>query len=153
MSPCGSNACCLRANCTLYIDRLGQFPRLIDFEFHNIQVGAINCLASFLHEKFPLQKPAFTYFSYKSYLAGNIQSLWKMANPYNTFNDGPVSFCWILSWFHMEKNIFLWLRSLQIAASSLWCGLIICVTRSLHYGWLGRGFEVDFQVLTCQKPL
>ena len=45
--------------CFREMERSGEFPRLIDVEFHNSQVSAINYFASFYIKTFHFKKPAF----------------------------------------------------------------------------------------------
>lgn len=60
------------------IDRVVEFPRLIDSKSHNIPVSVMNCFISSSHENFHFRKLACYTLLCQSCFANDVQSLQKM---------------------------------------------------------------------------
>lgn len=94
------------------IDRVVEFPRLIDSKSHNIPVSVMNCFISSSHETFHFRKlPCYTLLC-QSCFANDVQSLQRMASPFSSFSDEWLIIYyllnWLLSWFHVEKKDHFW---------------------------------------------
>ena len=138
------------------IDRVGEFPRLIDSKFHNIPVSVMNCFISSSHENSHFRKLACYTLLYQTCFANDVQSLQKMASPFSSFSDEWLIIYyllnWLLSWFHVEKkkDHFWGLCIIMVKVFANSSSVIVVWTYYLCYkvsmcwfrGWISKSLTV-----------
>lgn len=143
----------------LYIDRFGEFPRLIDSKFYNIQVSAINYFASSICKNFPLQKVNILPTSlHKNRSVSDVQGFSKMAKPVLAIGSMTsdqalaiyfIKFC---PHFALKKHTLEGVKVFTDSSSivMVWTCHLCYKVSVLRLLWVR--FEEEFPILTSQNP-